>query len=153
MKLKWIYLSKQEGYECVRKCVRKPRFHTFRWEISGPVEYSIVYPQMKISSQVDIWKIEENHENWVREQNKARYRPHFFFSGRALWWYFLKKIWYPQIKNRRNFDGRIVKIQKSKIEKIAKIDNILNLDLEVVAHSKTVQNTSKTPTLTIFGLL
>ena len=34
--------------------------------------------------------------------------------------------------------------------KIAKIDNILNLDLEVVAHSKTVQNTSKTPKLPIF---
>ena len=40
----------------------------------------------------------------------------------------------PEIKNR----------------KIAKIDNILNLDLEVVAHSKTVQNTSKTPKLPIF---
>ena len=39
----------------------------------------------------------------------------------------------PEIKNR----------------KIAKIDNILNLDLEVVAHSKTVQNTSKTPKLPI----
>ena len=37
--------------------------------------------------------------------------------------------------------------QKSKI---AKIDNNLNLDLEVVAHSKTVQNTSKTPKLSIF---
>ena len=37
-----------------------------------------------------------------------------------------------------------------KNRKIAKIDNILNLDLEVVAHSKTVQNTSKTPQLPIF---
>ena len=40
----------------------------------------------------------------------------------------------PEIKNR----------------KIAKVDNILNLDLEVVAHSKTVQNTSKTSKLPIF---
>ena len=39
----------------------------------------------------------------------------------------------PEIKNR----------------KIAKIDNILNLDLEVVAHSKMVQITSKTSQLPI----
>ena len=50
------------------------------------------------------------------------------------------------MKNRRHFDGRMVKIHKSKI---AKIDKNLNLDLEVVAHSKTVQNTSKTPKLPI----
>ena len=45
----------------------------------------------------------------------------------------------------------LVELSKSRNQKskIAKIDNILNLDLEVVAHSKTVQNTSKTPKLPI----
>ena len=45
----------------------------------------------------------------------------------------------------------LVELSKSrnKKSKIAKLDNILNLGLEVVAHSKTVQNTSKTPKLSI----
>ena len=51
------------------------------------------------------------------------------------------------MKNRRHFDGRMV---KSRNRKIAKIDTNLHLDLEVVAYSKTVQNTSKTPKLPIF---
>ena len=52
----------------------------------------------------------------------------------------------------KNHRFRWSNCQNPKIEnqKIAKIDNILNLDLEVVAHSKTVQNTSKTPKLPIF---
>ncbi len=38
----------------------------------------------------------------------------------------------------------------NKKSKIAKIDKNWNLDLEVVAHSKTVENSSKTPKLSIF---
>ena len=49
---------------------------------------------------------------------------------------------------RRNFDHQSEKIQKKK-SKMMKIDILLNLDVEVVAHSEVVQNTSKTPKLSI----
>ncbi len=46
-------------------------------------------------------------------------------------------------------NGQNPQIKKSKI---AKIDKNLNLDLEVVAHSQMVQNTSKTPKLPILSV-
>ena len=76
-------------------------------------------------------------------------------------WYilFLEEIWscsiQKTIKNssrrtpRRNFDHQIEKIQKKK-SKMMKIDILLNLDVEVVAHSEVVQNTFKTLKLSIF---
>ena len=71
--------------------------------------------------------------------------------------FFLKEL-YDDTFWKKKFDThkwKIVNISmvewsKPKNKKIVKIDNMLNFDLEVVAHSKTVQNTSKTPKLPIF---
>ena len=67
----------------------------------------------------------------------------------------LEKIWSCSIQKiiknssrrtpRRNFDHQNEKIQEKKV----KNDILLKLDVKVAAHSEVVQNTSKTPKLSI----
>ena len=51
---------------------------------------------------------------------------------------------------RRNFDHQIGKSPPKKRSKMMKIGILINLDVEVIAHSEVVQNTFKTLKLSIF---
>ena len=66
-------------------------------------------------------------ENWGKNTKMAVWNEIMHTNGGIFFLkesyddtFWKKKIWNPQMKNRRNFDGRIVQIQKSKIEKLRK---------------------------------
>ena len=89
--------------------------------IFGTIEYSDLNLQMKFFNMSIFEKTRKITKFEVQSEIKRVIPDHFFLKEVCDDDFRKQNIWNPQMTFRRNFDGRIVKIQKSKIEKWPKL--------------------------------
>ena len=89
--------------------------------IFGTIEYSDLNLQMKISIMSIYEKTRKNTKCKPQSEIRRVIRDHFFLKEVYDDTFGKQNIWNPQMTLCRNFDGRMVKIQKSKIEKWRKL--------------------------------
>ena len=98
---------------------------------------------------MEFWKLGKNHKNQVTEENNACELTHFKWEKDMI-------IFFPKVIPIGRYSAGWPKFRwpnyqnpQIKNPKITQNRFFLRFDLEVVAHSESVQNTSKTPKLSI----